>query len=70
MFKFIDLFADVGGFHLAFKSENCVFASEIDIYAGETYKLNFPSTRLEGDITKINEYDIPEHDILCAGFPC
>lgn len=70
MFKFIDLFAGVGGFHLAFKSENCVFASEIDIYASETYKLNFPSTRLEGDITKINEYDIPEHDILCAGFPC
>ena len=70
MCRFIDLFAGVGGFHLAFKSENCVFASEIDINARETYKLNFPNTRLEGDITKIDEKDIPEHDILCAGFPC
>lgn len=70
MCRFIDLFAGVGGFHLAFNSENCVFASEIDVNARETYKLNFPDTVLEGDITKINEKNIPEHDILCAGFPC
>ena len=70
MCRFIDLFAGVGGFHLAFNSEYCVFASEIDKYASETYKLNFPDTRLEGDITKIDEKDVPEHDILCAGFPC
>ena len=66
----VELFAGVGGFHLAFNSEYCVFASEIDKYASETYKLNFPDTRLEGDITKIDEKDVPEHDILCAGFPC
>lgn len=70
MYRFIDLFAGVGGFHLAFNSENCVFASEIDINARETYKLNFPDTVLEGDITEIDEKNIPEHDILCAGFPC
>lgn len=68
--KFIDLFAGVGGFHLAFEGEECVFASEIDKYATDTYKLNFPNTRLEGDITLIDEKDIPTHDILCAGFPC
>lgn len=55
MYRFIDLFAGVGGFHLAFNSENCVFASEIDINARETYKLNFPDTVLEGDITEIDE---------------
>ncbi|WP_295156912.1 DNA cytosine methyltransferase [uncultured Brachyspira sp.] len=70
MCRFIDLFAGVGGFHLAFNSEKCVFASEIDINAIETYKLNFPDTILEGDITKIDEKNIPEHDIICAGFPC
>lgn len=68
--KFIDLFAGVGGFHLAFQGEECVFASEIDKHVVVTYKLNFPNTRLEGDITKIDEKNIPYHDILCAGFPC
>ena len=71
MIKFIDLFCGLGGFRIALESLGCkcVFSSEIDKYARETYKDNFgeyPS----GDITKINEKDIPDHDILCAGFPC
>lgn len=70
-YNFIDLFAGIGGFHLSLKSmgARCVFASEWDKYAAETYKQNFGRKPL-GDITKINERDIPSHDILCAGFPC
>lgn len=69
--KFIDLFAGIGGFHLALASfgAECVFASEWDKYAQEVYKDNFDITP-EGDITKIDEKDIPPHDILCGGFPC
>lgn len=68
---FIDLFAGLGGFRLALESfgATCVFSSEWDKYAKEVYSMNFGETP-EGDITKINEDDIPEHDILCAGFPC
>lgn len=70
-FTFIDLFAGLGGFRLALEEHGgeCVFSSEIDKYAQETYKDNFgeyPS----GDIQEIDAKDIPEHDILCAGFPC
>lgn len=70
-YKFIDLFAGIGGFRLAFEKQNCecVFGSEIDTYAIETYKDNFgeyPS----GDITEIYTKYIPDFDILCAGFPC
>ncbi|MCI6312433.1 MAG: DNA (cytosine-5-)-methyltransferase [Helicobacter sp.] len=69
---FIDLFAGVGGFHFAFNTQNCVFASEIDTNAQETYILNFEKTPLFGDITKYEtQAKIPKHfDILCAGFPC
>lgn len=70
---FIDLFAGVGGFHLAFTQEGankCVFASEIDINAQKTYIQNFPNTSIFGDITLIPSSDIPVFDILCAGFPC
>lgn len=68
---FIDLFAGIGGFRIAFENQGCkcVFSSEIDKYACETYKDNFgeyPS----GDITKISSEDIPDFGILCAGFPC
>lgn len=68
---FIDLFSGLGGFRIALESlgAQCVFSSEIDLHARETYYMNFgeyPS----GDITKISEKEIPEHDILCAGFPC
>lgn len=69
--KFIDLFAGIGGFRFALESfgAKCVFSSEIDKFAKKTYEVNhgeMPS----GDITKINSEDIPEHDILCGGFPC
>jgi len=69
--KFIDLFAGIGGFHQALKSysANCVFASEWDDSASETYKSNYGLEPF-GDITLINEKDIPKHDILCGGFPC
>lgn len=70
-FKFIDLFAGIGGFRLAFQQLNgqCVFTSEIDSYAQKTYEANF-GEKPYGDITKISEKDIPDHDILCGGFPC
>lgn len=70
-FTFIDLFSGLGGFRIAMEEigGKCVFSSEIDKYAIETYKNNFGSMP-SGDITKIDEKDIPSHDILCAGFPC
>lgn len=70
-FTFIDLFAGIGGFRLAMEKLNgkCVFSSEWDKKAQETYEANFHETP-HGDITKINAQDIPDHDILCAGFPC
>jgi DNA (cytosine-5)-methyltransferase 1 len=75
--KFIDLFCGIGGFRFAVEQvfskyklpSQCVFSSDIDPYARESYKANFgeyPS----GDITQVNESDIPDHDILFAGFPC
>lgn len=68
---FIDLFCGVGGFKYALESFNarCVFSSEIDHHARETYFQNF-NEYPSGDITKIDVSDIPPHDILCAGFPC
>ena len=75
--KFIDLFCGIGGFRVAFEEaceENdiqpeCVFSSDIDKYAQESYEANFGEKPF-GDITKINENDIPDHDILFGGFPC
>ena len=73
-FKFIDLFAGIGGFHLALESLGgiCVLASEINKFCQETYSINFPKTPIKGDIYQINKNpkNIPDHDILCAGFPC
>jgi DNA (cytosine-5)-methyltransferase 1 len=68
---FIDLFAGLGGFRLALESlgSACVFSSEWDKRAQDVYESNF-SERPNGDITKIDEKDVPDHDILCAGFPC
>jgi DNA (cytosine-5)-methyltransferase 1 len=69
-FKFIDLFAGIGGFHQAvagFGGE-CVFASEWDDEAAKTYHQNYDIEPF-GDITKIDENDIPSHDMLCGGFP-
>lgn len=69
--KFIDLFAGIGGFHQALSrfGAKCVFASEWDKHAAHTYEVNY-QLKPEGDITKIDEKQIPKHDILCAGFPC
>ena len=69
--KFIDLFCGMGGFRIAFEKNNCecVFSSDIDKFARETYKLNFGEYP-QGDISKISSADIPDFDILCAGFPC
>ncbi len=70
-FRFIDLFSGIGGFHFALANlgGECVFASDIDGFANETYELNF-GMKPAGDITKIRSKNIPNHDILCAGFPC
>ncbi len=70
-FKFIDLFAGIGGIRLAFQNlgGKCVFTSEWDKFSKMTYEANFGEVPF-GDITKISEEDIPDHDILLAGFPC
>lgn len=69
-FSFIDLFAGIGGFHLAMAAVGgrCVFASEWDRFAQETYWHNFGLMPF-GDIRKIPAADIPDHDVLCADFP-
>ena len=71
-FKFIDLFAGLGGFHLALEElgHKCVFASELQPELQKLYSENFPDTPIYGDITKIPLELIPSHDILCGGFPC
>lgn len=71
-YRFIDLFAGLGGFHKALEALGCecVFASELKEDLQKLYRINYPNTRIEGDITKIEPKDIPAHDILCAGFPC
>lgn len=70
-FKFIDLFAGIGGIRLAFQNlgGKCVFTSEWDTYSKKTYDANFGEVPF-GDITKISEIEIPDHDILLGGFPC
>lgn len=70
-FTFIDLFAGIGGMRLAFQDleGKCVFTSEWDTYAKKTYEANFGKVPF-GDITKIHESEIPNHDILVGGFPC
>lgn len=78
--KIIDLFAGIGGFHLAFHNAGaeCIFASEWDDSARKTYQHNlcgispelFDSGNFVGDITKVNPKNIPEFNVLCAGFPC
>ena len=70
-FNFIDLFAGIGGIRIPYEKlgGTCVFSSEWDKHAQQTYRHNFGEIPA-GDITQINETDIPDHDILLAGFPC
>jgi DNA (cytosine-5)-methyltransferase 1 len=70
-FKFIDLFAGIGGFRIAMQNlgGECVFSSEIDFYAQKSYQINFGELP-HGDITQIEASKVPNHDILCGGFPC
>jgi DNA (cytosine-5)-methyltransferase 1 len=70
-FKFIDLFCGIGGFHIAFSKQGgqCVFASDWDKYAQISYEANH-GVKPVGDITKVPVEKIPQHDVLCAGFPC
>ena len=69
--KFIDLFCGIGGFRFAFERAGCecVFSSDWNEKAQETYAANF-GEKPHGDIHTIAVADIPRHDILCAGFPC
>ena len=69
--RFIDLFAGIGGMRLAFEDSNsqCVFSCEWDSHAQKTYQANFHETPC-GDINKIQPDEIPDHEILLAGFPC
>jgi DNA (cytosine-5)-methyltransferase 1 len=72
-FTFIDLFAGIGGIRTAFEDVggHCVFTSEWDSYSQKTYAANFPDGHvIAGDITEVNANEIPDHDILLAGFPC
>ena len=70
-FKFIDLFAGIGGMRLGFEKAggSCVFSSEWDKYSQKTYAANFKELP-HGDITQISEHEIPKFDVLLAGFPC
>jgi DNA (cytosine-5)-methyltransferase 1 len=71
--RFVDLFAGLGGFHLALRrlGHECVFVSELDLELRQLYLKNFPETHgiVHGDIRECHE-KVPAHDILCAGFPC
>ncbi len=79
-FSFIDLFAGIGGFHIAMHEAGgeCVFASEIDKFARVTYESNFKdispklfkNENFNWDITKVHPHEIPDFQVLCAGFPC
>lgn len=70
-FRFIDLFAGIGGMRIAYERAGgkCVYSSEWNKYSQQTYFANF-GEQPEGDITQVEAEDIPDHDILVAGFPC
>ncbi|MCL2070930.1 MAG: DNA (cytosine-5-)-methyltransferase [Oscillospiraceae bacterium] len=76
--RYIDLFCGIGGMRLGFEKAleslgyigNAVFSSEIKEHARKAYSLNFNTAEIKGDITKINEYNLPNFKVLLAGFPC
>ena len=70
-FSFIDLFAGIGGMRIAYENAggHCVYSNEWNKYSQQTYFANF-GEQPDGDITKVDANDIPDHDILVAGFPC
>ncbi len=71
-FRFLDLCAGIGGFHQAMTSlgGECIGASEIDASCIDTYVQNFPSTKMFGNINSIDPEELPDFEVLCAGFPC
>jgi DNA (cytosine-5)-methyltransferase 1 len=74
-FTFIDLFAGIGGIRMGFEKfgGHCVFTSEWNTFSQKTYLANFPADETHmfaGDITQVDEADVPDHDVLLAGFPC
>lgn len=71
-FRFIDLFAGIGGFRLGLNAAGgqCVFTSEWNDWAATTYRANFGDHQVHGDITRVAPPEIPDHDVLAAGFPC
>jgi DNA (cytosine-5)-methyltransferase 1 len=71
-FRFIDLFAGIGGFRKGFEAAGgqCVFTSEWDRFAQQTYRANFGDEHLNGDIRQVDAADVPDHEVLLAGFPC
>ncbi|MGC2297594.1 MAG: DNA (cytosine-5-)-methyltransferase, partial [Acidobacteriaceae bacterium] len=72
-FTFIDLFAGIGGMRMGFEAAGgrCVFTSEWNAFAQTTYAANFgESAAIAGDIRALDEEEIPDHDVLVAGFPC
>ena len=78
MVRIIDLFAGIGGIRMGVEKAlgknnmSCVFTSEIDKFAVQTYKANYKDGDevIHGDITQVHESDVPDHDLLLAGFPC
>ena len=70
-FTFIDLFAGIGGMRIAFEKAggHCVYSNEWNKYSQQTYFANF-GEQPDGDITQVDAYSIPDHDVLVAGFPC
>jgi DNA (cytosine-5)-methyltransferase 1 len=74
-FRFIDLFAGIGGIRLGFEAQGgqCVLTSEWNRFSQQTYLANFPESSNHtfiGDITKVDEKEVPDHEVLLAGFPC